>query len=142
MVVFDQFQSNGNIPIYLQIILFIKKGIIAKSIVNNEELPSRRYLSTLLGINPNTVQKAFRILEEEGLISSSAGAKSVITVDEEKITSLKKELLREDLQNLVQSMKAMGVDKEEVFLLIEEYWREEERRVWNLLSAVWIYRCG
>ena len=63
MVVFDQFQSNGNIPIYLQIILFIKKGIIAKSIVNNEELPSRRYLSTLLGINPNTVQKAFRILE-------------------------------------------------------------------------------
>ena len=142
MVVFDQFQSNGNIPIYLQIILFIKKGIIAKSIVNNEELPSRRYLSTLLVINPNTVQKAFRILEEEGLISSSAGAKSVITVDEEKITSLKKELLREDLQNLVQSMKAMGVDKEEVFLLIEEYWREEERRVWDLLSAVWIYRCG
>ena len=50
-------------PIYLQILLYIKRGIIAGSIVDGAELPSRRVLSALLGVNPNTVQKAYKLLE-------------------------------------------------------------------------------
>ena len=82
MISFDSFIIDGILPIYLQIILFIKRGIIAGTVKNGEELPSRRVLSALLGVNPNTVQKAFAILEEEGLILSRAGAKSVINISD------------------------------------------------------------
>ncbi|MDD2621069.1 MAG: GntR family transcriptional regulator, partial [Syntrophomonadaceae bacterium] len=43
-------------PLYLQIIRHIKQGIVAETIQNQDEMPSRRVLSSLLGVNPNTVQ--------------------------------------------------------------------------------------
>ena len=43
--------------IYQQILLFIKRGVIVGTIKDGDELPSRRVLSALLGVNPNTVQK-------------------------------------------------------------------------------------
>ena len=76
MISFESFIMEDGMPIYLQIILFVKRGIIAGVIADGEELPSRRVLSALLGVNPNTVQKAYRMLEEEGLIQSHSGAKS------------------------------------------------------------------
>ena len=63
MISFDSFIPDKILPIYLQIILFIKRGIIGGTIKNGDELPSRRVLSALLGVNPNTVQKAFAPLE-------------------------------------------------------------------------------
>ena len=47
---------DSGTPIYLQIIDFIKGGLAAGTIVYGDELPSRRVLSAILGINPNTVQ--------------------------------------------------------------------------------------
>ena len=78
MISFESFIMEDGRPIYLQIILFVKRGIIAGVIADGEELPSRRVLSALLGVNPNTVQKAYRMLEEEGLIQSHSGAKSYV----------------------------------------------------------------
>ena len=80
MILFDDFKASGGTPIYLQILSYIKRGIIAGTIRDGDELPSRRVLSARLGINPNTVQKAFRTLEDEGLIQSRSGAKSSISV--------------------------------------------------------------
>ena len=67
LVSFDRFALSGGSPIYSQIIRFIKAGIVAGTIADGDELPSRRALSALLGVNPNTIQKACRLLEEEGL---------------------------------------------------------------------------
>ena len=85
MITFEHFKLEEGTPIYQQILLYIKRGIIAGSIGSGDELPSRRMMSALLGINPNTVQKAYRMLEEEGLITSHSGAKSYVDVTEEKI---------------------------------------------------------
>lgn len=81
MISFDMFTATNGIPIYLQIILYIKRGIIAGTIVDGDELPSRRMLSAVLGVNPNTVQKAYKMLEDEGLIRSHSGAKSCVVVN-------------------------------------------------------------
>ena len=81
MVSFDGFTLADGIPIYLQILLFLKRGAVAGTIRDGDELPSRRVLSALLGVNPNTVQKAYRLLEEEGLIASHSGAKSLMVLD-------------------------------------------------------------
>ena len=61
MVSFGGFRPEGSEPIYLQIVGYIKRGIVAGEIPSGDELPSRRMLSALLGVNPNTVQKACRM---------------------------------------------------------------------------------
>lgn len=122
MISFEQFLMQEGIPIYLQILLYIKRGIIAGNICNGDELPSRRVLSALLGVNPNTIQKAYRMLEDEGLIQSVVGSKSCMVLDAEKISQIRAQVLEEDAGNAVQKLKQMGLSKEEVFGLIEKYW--------------------
>jgi len=125
MITFDSFIMQEGSPIYLQILLYIKRGIIAGSIKDGDELPSRRVLSALLGVNPNTVQKAYRQLEEEGLIQSRAGAKSYVAITETLLSSIRGELLDEDAKGVVRSLKLMGVSKDEAHQLIDKYWEEE-----------------
>jgi len=124
LISFDGFTMTDGSPIYIQIIHHIKHGIVAGTVNNGDELPSRRVLSALLGVNPNTVQKAYRMLEDEGLIVSHSGAKSFMSVDEHKILAIRTELLREEIGGLIYAMHRMGVAKEEVIELINEYWTE------------------
>ncbi len=126
MITFDTFHPVDGVPIYQQILLFIKRGAVAGNISNGDELPSRRVLSALLGINPNTVQKAFRMLEEEGLIESQAGAGSMMTLTEEKLDRLRKDLVAEEIRGIVRSLRQMGIDKEEAVALILQNWEETE----------------
>ena len=109
-------------PIYLQIILFVKRGIIAGVIADGDELPSRRVLSALLGVNPNTVQKAYRMLEEEGLIQSHSGAKSYVVLNSAVKERIRSELLESDAKSVINSLRQMGLAKEDAVALIEKYW--------------------
>lgn len=122
MISFDKFIMEDGTPIYLQILLYIKRGIIAGTIADGDELPSRRVLSALLGVNPNTVQKAYRMLEEEGLIASHSGAKSYMVLPQETIQRVRAELLEGDARTIVSAMKQMGLSKAEALALLETYW--------------------
>ena len=122
MISFEELILSGNLPIYLQIILYVKRGMAAGTIQNGDEMPSRRVLSALLGVNPNTIQKAYRMLEEEGLICSHAGAKSYASVTEAQMTQIRRDLLENEVRTLVESMKQMGVTKEEAVSIIENLW--------------------
>ena len=117
MVSFGSFRAVDGVPIYLQIQTYIRRGC-------GDELPSRRVLSALLGVNPNTVQKAFRLLEDEGLIASHSGAKSYVTVDEGKLAALRQTLLREELRAVTRSLRQMGIAREDALRLISEFWEE------------------
>ena len=128
MISFENFIMQDGSPIYLQILLYIKSGIIAGIIKDGDELPSRRVLSALLGVNPNTVQKAYKMLEDEGLIQSRTGAKSYVVVTEEKLQEIRTELLEDDAKGAVQSLKLMGVTREEAHGLIDKYWDEDKRQ--------------
>lgn len=122
MVSFDSFSLADGVPIYQQILLFLKREAVAGTIRDGDELPSRRVLSALLGVNPNTVQKAYRMLEEEGLIASHSGAKSLMVLDEETLRRVRGELLEADAKGVVNAMKQMGLTKEEALALIDQYW--------------------
>ena len=93
MITFEHFVPEGGLPIYLQIIRYVKRGVAAGSITDGDELPSRRVLSAQLGVNPNTVQKAYRTLEEEGIIASRSGAKSEATLPPETVEAVRRQLL-------------------------------------------------
>ena len=122
MISFEGLQMTDTSPIYMQILQYIKRGIIAGTIVDGDELPSRRVLSALLGVNPNTVQKAYRMLEEEGLISSHSGAKSYMVLTDKTVEKVQSELLEGDAVNIVAAMKQMGLSKAEALQLLERYW--------------------
>ena len=122
LVSFDDYQLIDGIPIYLQIIGHIKRGIVSGVVVNGDLLPSRRMLAAKLSINPNTVQKACRILEDEGLITSHTGAASLMVIDENSRARVRHELLKSDAEMLIFGMKEMGISKEETLAVIEKYW--------------------
>ena len=122
MISFESFIMEDGMPIYLQIILFMKRGIIAGVIADGDELPSRRVLSALLGVNPNTVQKAYRVLEEEGLIQSHSGAKSYVVLNGVVKERIRSELLESDAKGVINSLRQMGLTKEDAVALIEKYW--------------------
>ena len=88
--------------------------------------PSRRVLSARLGVNPNTIQKATGFLEEEGLISSHAGAKSLVVFDQKKAAQIRRELLEEDARRLILAMRQTGLSRDEALTLVGELWEEEE----------------
>ena len=124
MISFDDFLMEDGIPIYLQIILWLKRGIASGQIKDGDEVPSRRMLSARLGVNPNTVQKAYRLLEEEGLMVSQSGAKSVMALTEEKRAGVRQALLKTEVKSLVSALARLGLTKEETLELVEQYWED------------------
>lgn len=122
VVSFESLVFKDGIPIYQQIVWYIKEGIASGQINNGDELPSRRVLSALLSVNPNTIQKAYRLIEDEGLIESHTGAKSCVSVSGERINQLRAEMLNIRVTEIVAGFKQMGVNKEEALALIESMW--------------------
>ncbi len=125
MVSFEGFRLTGGIPVYQQILLYIQRGAVAGRIRDGDELPSRRQLSALLGVNPNTVQKAFHLLEEAGLICSRTGAKSCMTLDEAALARLRRELLTQDMRAVTRALRQAGVAREEALALLAGFWEED-----------------
>ena len=125
MIEFEKMKMDGNSPIYMQVVDFVKRGLASGEIVYGDELPSRRVLSALLGINPNTVQKAYALLEGEELISSHSGAKSFVSASDEKITQIKAELTEEGGRRAIEILKAAGYSKAEAVAVLEKSWDAE-----------------
>ncbi len=124
MLSFDAFLPEEGLPIYLQIIRYVKRGIAAGTVQAGDELPSRRMLSARLGVNPNTVQKAYRQLEEEGLITSRSGAKSEVALTPGTVEQVRSQLLEQEAGLLVRSLRQAGLDKAAAFALLERLWEE------------------
>lgn len=124
MVSFDDFIMEPGVPIYAQIIRYVKGAVAAGAVADGEELPSRRVLSALLGVNPNTIQKAYRLLEEEGLITSRSGAKSEVCAPPEQVAALRTRLLEQEIAGLVRTLRQSGLEKEAALALLERLWEE------------------
>ena len=126
MLSFSGFRLEDGSPIYQQIIRYLEQGIAAGTIRDGDGLPSRRVLSAQLGVNPNTVQKACRMLEEAGLITSRSGAKSEFTLDEAAVAAVRTRLMEREAAALVRSLRQMGFTRPEAEALIDRLWDSPE----------------
>lgn len=115
---------NDLSPIYTQIVRYVKIRILRKEVVIGEELPSRRILSATLGVNPNTIQKAYRIMEEEGFVVTYLGSKSILQFDDAMVETIREDLLRTELSNFIFEVKRMGFDRDKTCTLIQEFWEQ------------------
>lgn len=126
LVSFDGLRLEDGMPIYLQIIRFLERGIASGAVRDGDELPSRRVLSARLGVNPNTIQKAFRILEEDGVVTSRAGAKSEVSLTPERAEAIRRRLLEEEAAALARALKQMGLDRDQAAALVRQLWDRQE----------------
>lgn len=126
MVDFSAFVPEDGLPIYLQIIRHVKRAIAAGTVRAGDELPSRRVLSAQLGVNPNTVQKAYKLLEDEGIITSRSGAKSEIALSPDLVEQIRRQLLEQEAGLLVRSLRQAGLEKEAAFALLDRLWEESK----------------
>jgi GntR family transcriptional regulator len=122
MISFVNFGLEGGSPIYMLIIRHVKRGIVSGAVKNLDEMPSRRVLSARLGVNPNTIQKAYRTLEEEHIIESHSGAKSYVMISGAQVDEIREQLLESSARATISDMKQMGVSREEAVDLIHRLW--------------------
>lgn len=104
---------NNNVPIYIQLLDYIKTYIISGEIKSGEKLPSVRELATLFKVNPNTMQKALIELEEEGLIYTERTNGKFVTNNQKIIDKIKKDYAQNIIDEYFSNMKKIGINKNE-----------------------------
>ena len=102
-------------PIYLQIVELVKVRIVRGEYV--EALPPARALALELGVNPNTVARAYRELEREGVIRTRVGKGSF--VNREKVEQLERELVKKAFEEFLVALKNLGLGKKKVKEILE-----------------------
>lgn len=124
MLNFYNLSLNNKDPVYLQIALYVKRQILLKKVISGDKLPSRREIAAQLNINPNTVQKAFRLMEEEGYVHTSGNQGSIIYFNEEIFKRIEEELTEELVLNFIHSAKDVNLSFKKVIDLLSELWEE------------------
>lgn len=115
-------QFNKKEPMYPQLSRYIKKLILADELKYYEELPSRRELALQLSINPNTVQKAYKQLEDEGIIKTIRNVRSVVIVNEKILEKLRSEMIEETMKEFVKECQTSGLDFQQTIVWLTKLW--------------------
>lgn len=121
---------NNRTPVYVQVIQYFKEEIISGRLEVGEVIPSRRELANQLKINPNTVQRAYKEMEELGLIYTDGNLPSQVTTDEKVIEAARKELVSHVLTEFVRSVQSIPIPLDELLELVKEKY-EAERGEWE-----------
>ena len=101
--------------VYLQIIDQVKRDIALGRLDKEEKLPTVRQLAQQLAINPNTIAKAYRQLEQEGIIVTRAGAGAfVANLDSVLSRAVRRKLICEELERIIVEAFHMQIDKETI----------------------------
>lgn len=111
-------------PLYEQLVEQLRRQIILGGMKAGAAMPSVRQLATELGINPNTIQKAYRRMEEEGMILSIPGKGSFVSDDLADMLTKQREDQRSKARQMLQACREMGLTKEEITQMVEEIYKE------------------
>ena len=113
-------ELDRNAPMFLQIFDRLKKDIIRGKYPPNAQIPTVRQLACDMSVNPNTVQKALQILEDEGLIITRATLGKFVTSDTECIERVKQQLQNETLVSWLNEMHEIGITTERILEFINK----------------------
>ena len=98
-------------PIYEQVRDGLRKLIVSGALPGGEKLPSVRELAAQLAINPNTIQRAYRELEQEGYVYSVPG-KGSFAAERAEIDTKRRDALLRRFDETMRELKYLGVDAE------------------------------
>ena len=113
------FTFDNNIPIYIQLLEYMKIYLISGVFKCGEKLPSVREFSTTFKVNPNTMQKALAELENMNLIYTERTNGKYVTKNKELIEKLKNEYAITLAKSYFQGMKRIGLGKADSIKYLE-----------------------
>lgn len=111
--------ATSTVPIYEQIYNGIVKLIFAKVLKPNEQLPSIRELATMLKINPNTIQKSYKLLEIENYIYTIKG-KGNFVKNTEELQKAHMYKIKNEMTSIITKLKNIGLTDENIVGLVKE----------------------
>ncbi|WP_284140797.1 MULTISPECIES: GntR family transcriptional regulator [unclassified Virgibacillus] len=120
---------NNRDPVYVQVIRHFKEQIATGLLEPGQEIPSRRELANQLKINPNTAQRAYKEMEEQGLIYTERNLPSRITKDEKVLSIVREELILQAVNSFVSSVQSINVPLEEVIELVRANYEQASEEV-------------
>ncbi len=106
-------------PIYEQIVNTIEKYVAVGILKPKEQIPSIRELATTLGINPNTVKKAYDILENKKVITSFSTKGTYISDQTDEVLENRKKEEMKNLKKQIEVLKGLGVTEQEIIKVIQ-----------------------
>ena len=110
---------DNNIPIYIQLLEYLKIYLISGVFKCGDKLPSVREFATTFKVNPNTMQKALVELEEMDLIYTERTNGKYVTKNEKLIEKLKDEYAMALAKSYFQGMKKIGLGKADSIKYLE-----------------------
>ncbi len=126
---FSMFNINyrSGEPIYQQIYNEIVKGISLGILLPQEKLATVRELATTLGINPNTVSKAYQLLEQNGYIYSSVGKGSFVSDSSDKLAGLKENTMN-SLKKELKTACNLGIRYDDIIKVTDEIYSGGDKK--------------
>ena len=110
---------DNNIPIYIQLLEYLKIYLISEVFKSGEKLPSVREFATTFKVNPNTMQKALAELESMNLIYTERTNGKYVTKDKELLEKLKDEYAMTLARSYFKGMKKIGLGKADSIKYLE-----------------------
>lgn len=121
-----QLDLGDHRPLYEQIVDKLKELIISGVLAENEKIPSVRELASTLTINPNTIQKAYKQLENDGYIYSQKARGSFVSPRGDETDTAKISELTDAVTPLIRELRFVGMEKNRLKSLIDEIYEEEQ----------------
>jgi DNA-binding transcriptional regulator YhcF (GntR family) len=119
-------ESQSGIAPYLQIVQQVKQALRLDILRVGDQLPTVREVVEKLVINPNTVLKAYRELEHEGLITSRPGQGTFVLRTLAGASLASHAALRRSLARWLQSAREAGLDEESILALFNATFRDTQ----------------
>lgn len=117
-------------PIYEQVVDKFQKLILTGALEPNTKMPSVRSLAVELSINPNTIQRAYSELEQEGFIYTVKDRGNFVAYDESLLHYRKDEIYRK-LEEIVREAGEIGISRQE----LSDYLGERQEKVLHVTSG-------
>lgn len=114
-------EFDDKVPIYYQIKTYLYHEMIIEQLAPGDKLPAVRQLAVDLTVNVNTVQRALGEMITEGIIESKRGKGNFVTMDEQRITHLKEQLVMEQLERVYEQLHALNLTDEEIIASLKRY---------------------
>lgn len=120
MLVIDKMSRK---PIYEQLVEGLEREIVTGLLGPKAQLPSIRELSSVLGVNPNTVQKALGELDRLGVVVSAPGRGVFVAEDAAEKIRERMSFRLAEIQDLASALAKAGISEESVLLAVREAYR-------------------
>ncbi|WP_019630355.1 GntR family transcriptional regulator [Actinomadura atramentaria] len=127
MIAFYLDQKSGVSP-YLQLVRQVRQALRLGQLREGDRLPTVKEVVGQLAINPNTVLKAYRELEHEGLVSARPGVGTFVTATLADDSLAAHEPLRRELRTWIAKARRAGLDDESIEALFQSTYRHASLR--------------